>query len=94
MGPSERLLAFRFLARGRGSALAWDDHLLHPKVDQLLVDAGLAVAAVGGDRAGHLADPACSTFDGGHEQVGVGRVTDWRSQSRTSPSALSVIWAL
>ena len=77
--PPERLLAFRFPARGRGSALAWDDHLLHPKVDQLLVDAGLAVAAVRGDRAGDLADPTGSTFDGGHEQVSVGPVTDRRS---------------
>ena len=38
-------------------ALAGDYHVFHTEVGELVVDAGFAVAAVGGDRAGRLSGP-------------------------------------
>lgn len=60
-GSAERSPLFDSFARRAGFALPRDDDVGNPAVGQLLVDAGLAVATVGGHRprhpAGALGDP-------------------------------------
>src|ERR671919_863439 len=46
---AERAAVFVGLAGLAGSALAGDHHGAHPELVQLVLDAGFAVAAVGGD---------------------------------------------
>src|SRR5262249_56060094 len=55
-------------------ALARDDHGLHAELFELLVNAGLAVAAIGGDLFGSAAESLVDTFDRRGELLGVGRV--------------------
>src|SRR6185437_16584855 len=55
-----------------GGGLAGNGYRAHARGVQVFLDRGLAVAAVGGDRAGHLAGPAADAFDGRHELRAVG----------------------
>jgi len=60
------------LAGRGGSGLAGNRDRAYARGVQVTFDRGLAVAAVGGDRAGHLAGPAADAFDGGCQLRAVG----------------------
>ncbi len=58
----------------RRLAFAGDDHVLHPKITERLVDLRLAVSPVRGDRAGCPAGQLFDPGDRGGEQGGIGGV--------------------
>ena len=58
----------------RRLALARDHHGVDPEAGERLVDLGLAVAAVGGDRAGWRAEQTLDPTDPRGQQQHIGRV--------------------
>src|SRR4029077_14045721 len=65
--PAEAAAVLDGLAGWRRRRLARDRHGLDAQVMQVTLDGDLAVAAVGGDRAGHAARAPGDPLDGGHE---------------------------
>src|SRR3954470_15953009 len=96
--PLDRLAERRSVFEGPsglvGAALARDDDGSDGEFVQFMIDAGLAVAAVGGDRA---RAPAGARDDPGHGGASCGAsggLPRSRVWSRITPSALSRTWAL
>jgi hypothetical protein len=61
---------------------------------QVVLDAGFAVAAVGGDRARAARGPRDDPADRGGELGCVGGVAAFDGVISTTPSSLSTTWAL
>jgi hypothetical protein len=76
--PLEQLMeaaaVLDLLAGCGGSGLAGDRHGAHAALEQVTLDGWLAVAAVGGDRAGRAAGPAGDPLDSRCQLRAVGRV--------------------
>src|SRR5207247_482596 len=74
--PTKAAPSLDRLAGTTGAALAGNGDPGHAKVGQVLVDGGLAVATVGGDRPWRLAGVGDDPRDGGDQQRRVGWVAD------------------
>src|SRR4029450_8599913 len=72
--PPERSLSFLGLPGVAGSALARNDDVSDTEIVQVILDAGLAVAAVGGHRLRLSSGAADDPFDSGFQPRSIGRV--------------------
>jgi hypothetical protein len=72
--PPERSLSFLGLSGLAGSALSRNDDVSDTKIVQVIVDAGLAVAAVGGHRSRLPSGAADDAFDSGFQPRSIDRV--------------------
>ena len=75
-------------------ALAWDDDGANPEVEQLLIDGGLAVAAVRGHHPRRPSGPLDDPVDGRGELRRVRGVAQLDVVVQHDPSSLSANWAL
>jgi hypothetical protein len=91
--PAEATLALDRLAGGTGAAAARDGDPGHTQDGQLLVDAGLAVATVGGHRPRHLPGPGDDPPMAGASSGASGGLPTMTVWSSTIPSALSTTWS-